>query len=886
MNYQGAKDAEVSAGDRRSECDCGIASRDFPRGTGSFAADAFIDACICKQRNTMNLISEFGMRFSAKLLPLLAYLAFAVGVIGANPFAGETVGPFDLLVAQAGWTVQGEPVQVRHVERSDVIDGLLPRWIQQRGKIREGHLSTWDPLPAGGQPGIQDLANAELTPAFAIFAISPNAAFGFYLATLFNLSMAGWGAHLWLRRRAALLPAVFGAVTIMLCGFHAAWLYWPHTLTSIWICWLLWAIDRWWQTPSYGRFASMVGFSALLLLGGFPFVILLSAGAAILYLLCLWITDKQPRALMRIGGFGLAWSAAMLLCAIPLISFLSWFVGFDVSYRTGGSPLHLPGGARFLLPHFAKLMPHVESTMYVGLLGLAFAMLAFGFILWRRAKVGILGLYSLLLGAVGATLVFEIIPAAYLSWVPGLAHNPWSRSIIVLDIALAVASTFCLNGMLKQMGSKFFARFVLASLIAYQAVDLASLFRQFNGPVPASFFYPTNPLLTKVKQNIGPFQSVIADNNFLISGTLGAYGIPEWFAHAFKSAKVKSVLEKVIDDPFTSPTATLVEAESIQLNSPVMAALEVRYALGDSGIALAGLRPDFGQGATTVPSLAPLPPMPGREWVQLFNLPSSYHPQAILVRLATYAKTGLTGEVVMTVYRNGEAKPIASSTIKASTVVDNQMATFPLPESLILAPGDYRFIFAYQHAGATDRLTAWYTPTPAKNCSLQLGGKAVPGCIDLELAMVRSDMGAFVPIASDNGMYLMENTNAPVGPYFLPALDAWPNRESSNVIRMLSRTGSDFKLEYLGSDSGFIVVPMNFSKKDWHVRMNGREISPEWYLGGLPAFSVDAPATLEFSYRPRSLRYGTWISLITLLGLLFGWALTARYCRPTPNVDI
>lgn len=833
----------------------------------------------------MNFISGFGARISAKLLPLLAYLAFAIGVIGANPFAGETVGPFDLLVAQAGWTVKDEPTQVRNVERSDVLDSLLPSWIYQRKEIREGHLSTWDPLPAGGRPGIQDLSNAELTPAFAIFTMSPNAALGFYLATLFNLTMAGWGAHLWLRRRVALLPAVFGAVTVMLCGFHAAWLYWPHTLTSIWICWLLWAIDRWWQSPRYERFASMAGFSALLLLGGFPFVTLLGGGAAVLYLICLWVADRQPRLLTRIGGFCLAWIVAMMLCAIPLISFLSWFAGFDVSYRVGGSQFHFPSDARLLLPHFAKLMPRVESTMYAGLLGLVLAIFAFGFILWRRARVGVLGLYSLLLGMIGAILVFEIIPAAYLSWVPGLAHNPWSRSIIILDIALAAASTFCLNGMLKQMGSKLLARFVLAFLIAYQGADLASLFRQFNGPVPASYFYPTDPLLTKIKQSIGPFQSVIADNNFLVSGTLGAYGIPEWFAHAFKSANKKSVLDKVIDDPFTSNTATLVEAESIQLSSPVMAALGVRYVLGDSGIVSAGLQPDFGRNVA-IPGPAPLPPMPGREWVQSFNLATSYHPLALLVRLATYAKTGLTGEVVMMVYRNGEQEPIARSTIEASTVLDNQMATFPLPKTLVLAPGDYRFKFTYQHAGTTDRLTAWYTPAPAKNCSLELDGKTMQGCIDFELVKAREDLGAFVSIASENSIYLMENTNVPAGPYFLPTLDASPNRESSKEIRLLGRKGSDFKLDYLGSGSGFVVVPMNLPAEDWCVRLNGRNISPEWYLGGLPAFAVGGPATVEFNYRPRSLRYGTWISLTALLGLLLGWLFAARQRKPALKVDI
>ncbi len=415
-------------------------------------------------------------------------------------------------------------------------------------------------------------------------------------------------------------------------------------------------------------------------------------------------------------------------------------------------------------------------------------------------------------------------------------------------------------------------------------MDLASLFRQFNGPVPASYFYPSDPLLTRIKQNIGPFQSVIADNNFLVSGTLGAYGIPEWFAHAFKSANKKSVLEKVIDDPFTSNTATLVEAESIQLSSPVMAALGVRYVLGDSGLVLAGLQPDFGQGAT-VPAPAPLPPMPGREWVQSFNLASSYHPRALLVRLATYARKGLTGEIVMTMYRNGELEPIARSTIEASTVLDNQMATFPLPKTLVLAPGDYRFRFAYQHAGTTDRVTAWYTPAPAKNCSLELDGKATSGCIDLELVKAREDVGPFVPVASENDMHLMENMNVPAGPYFLPALDAWPNRESSKEVRLLGRTGPDFRLEYLGSHPGFVVVPMNLPVKDWRVRLNGRDVSPEWYLGGLPAFMVDSPATLEFHYRPRSLRYGTWISFVTLLGLLFGWVFAARFRRAATNFD-
>src|ERR1700761_44898 len=126
---------------------------------------------------------------SKALATFAGYFLLAAIVLGANPFRGETVGPFDLLTALPGWSNGVEPHAIRNSERSDVLDALLPRWMFARTMLREGHLPIWNPLPGGGEAGLQNLANAELNPAFVIFTVAPTAATGLYFATLFNLAM-------------------------------------------------------------------------------------------------------------------------------------------------------------------------------------------------------------------------------------------------------------------------------------------------------------------------------------------------------------------------------------------------------------------------------------------------------------------------------------------------------------------------------------------------------------------------------------------------------------------------------------------------------------------------------------------------------------------------
>ena len=815
------------------------------------------------------------------LLPMMACLMVAMAVLGANPFAHQTVGPFDLLANQGAWVKDVPPVPVRNTERSDILDSLLPRWLHAREVLRAGSLPIWDPIPKGGERGIQNLANAELTPAFAIFAASPNPALGFYLATLFDLTVIGWGGFFWLRRRLSTFPALFGGLAIMLCGFHAAWLYWPHTMTSMWIAWLLWSVDCWWERPRYGAFLAMVLFSALLTLGGFPFVSLLGYGAVALYLACLLMKDFRPRWFIRLAGFVLALVASAGVCAVPILSFVRWLSGTDISYRTGGSPFRLFGDLRLLLPHFAKADPHVESTMYVGMTVLLAGMIGWLIVVVRKLRVPVMGLYPLLLGTVGFILVFEIIPAAYLDWVPGLSNNPWSRAIIILDISLAASAAYALDQLRTRIGSRVIFTTLMMLLAGLQLVDTGSLFRQFNGPIADSYFYPRDRLISYVSNHIDPFQSVIADNNFLVSGTLGAYGIHEWLAHGFNNPLMVPDLAKLAADPFTTPTATLIEAEGFHLASPMMGALGIRYAMGDSGLAYSSLGPDFGKAADVLPSNQPIPAMPDSTVKQYFVLDGSYRLVSIGIRLATYGKSDLKGDVTLKLYTDDHPLPLARVSLKGSSIVDNAIALFRLPTALDLVAGKYSFTLSYDNAAA-DKLTAWFTPAAGANCSMLINEKPVVGCLDMQFSSERPDMGAFVPVASRHGIHLLENMAAPAGPYFIGQLDQWPDRESASEVVVQNLKSHEFDLDYKGSRPGYVVVPMNMPR-GWEIKLNGRVVKPVSYLGGLPAVKVKGPSDIKFRYMPYSVMYGKWISLLTAVLLLLGAVLSKRRgAEPSP----
>lgn len=791
------------------------------------------------------------------------FVAVGMAVLGANPFAQQTVGPYDLLVASKGWSQEYGPVEVRNGERTDVLDAMVPRWMFARGELRQGRVPLWNPLPGGGEPGIHNLASSQLTPAFAIFAAAPSASSGFYLATLFNLVMAGLGAWFWLRRSLGTLPALFGGVTVMLCGFHAAWLYWPHMSTSVWVCWLLWSVEGWWKRPGAWRFAAMTLLTTLLLLGGFPFVAQLGLGAAVLYALVLWRMAPQPGNRRLAGMFG-ALALGAGLAAIPLIALATWLAHIDTAARTGGSPLRLLTDAVRLLPHIARQSPQVESHMYVGGLGLLLA--AAALLRWIRPRrlEPVLVLASLLL-VISSVLVFQLIPPAWLGWVPGLGGNGWARGILLLDIALAALAASALALLLRRIQRPWMALLLTVPLLVVQVVDLGTMFRRFNGPVPAALMFPPTRQIAQVQAGLLPFTYVIADGNYLVSGTLGAYGVPEWYGHGFKTAAVKRLLAQAVRDPFTTPTASIIGADAIQLDSPAIRAMAVKYVLGDERLLAQAWVPEYPAGPAPMEAL---PALGTAAWSQSVDLPAHFTLSDVELRLATYGGSGLHGSVTLSLL--DPEKPgsvLAEATLPAGSIVDGEMARFHFAPAV--TPAQQRVVLTLRHEGAAanENITAWYRPGGAANCALQVEPARAPGCLILRILPEGPGLAGWAVAAQAPGLVLLENRDAPAGAYFLDSLDQAPAAHAAEAVRVQGNFSDGWTLQYTGSRSGYVVLPMAASES-WEFSVDGNRAQPQQYFGTLPAIAVQPGAVITARYQPRALIVGGWIMLGSVLLLV------------------
>jgi hypothetical protein len=793
-------------------------------------------------------------------LLLFAFYAIAAAtVLGANPFSGETITPFDRLVKQRAWSFVDPGVEVRQNERSDILNSRIPQWETAKRQIRDGRLPKWNDKVAGG--GTFLTVNSNLfTPAFLVFAATPDSALGFYLAMLANLAIAGLGMHLFLRRYLSLPAAVLGALTFEFCGFIAAWLYWPHVFTIIWAPWLLWAVDRCARKPGLAR-ALPVGIATMLAcLGGFPFVSVLVLETGALYALILALA---PQAADRRWRFPLWYAAGtaigLLLAALPLMGLVFWLQQFDLGYRDGrGSYLTL-GHVRQLFPPWAYEARRVEQTMYVGIAMFALAMVPFAAVATRRLKVAPLHVLGASLLVVAAGLVFGLWPMWLVGWLPGMAFNSWSRAIGLLDIALVILGSAGFDVLWKrrQQGGRGWMHPAMGLVAACQVVEIALFFRSFNGPVDGRYYFPETPSIEYMRANAGPFDYVITDRSFGMSGTLGAYGLREWLAHYFRSPALQRALHEMADKPFHSSVASpsMFEASGIKFDSPAMAAYNVRYAAIDSR-SRAGTESIVAAAATA--NHVALPPMPGASYRQAFDAPRAGGTElaAISIRLATYHARGLPGSVALALVDDAGVV-LRESRIDAAGIEDNAFARFALDRPLSIGGGrHYAFQLRYEPgAGPQPKLTAWSFPAAAQDARLTIDGTPHAGTVEYRLHFEKPPSGRhFRRVYEGRGTAILENVDSPRGPYFLAAPDATPDASSGRQVEVVRYAPDHFVLRYAGREAGYVVVPMN-AGPDWVASVDGH---PRRFLlkdGVMPAVPVQGEAAIEFSYQPKVLRY-------------------------------
>lgn len=804
------------------------------------------------------------------LLPLV-YLVAAAIVLGANPFRGQLITPVDILPSQRAWKFVDPGVEVRNYHRSDILNALIPTWTVAREQLRSGQVPLWNDKVAGGGSLVTVSSNL-FTPAFLIFAAAPNPGLGFYLAVLFNLAVAGLGMHLFLRRHVGVFAAVVGALTFEFCGFNAAWLYWPHVLTLMWAPWLLWAVDRCLGGTGAWRGTGVALATALVAMGGFPFVSVLVLEAGALYALVLWVSRARGSDRWRfVAWYGCASALGLLLAAIPLFGLVHWLHQFDLGYRLGrGSYLDFHAWKQ-LLPPWAWDTRYVEQTMYVGLPVLVLALCGCVATVARWRKSTPLAWFALILAACTAGLVFGLWPMWLIGWLPGMAYNSWSRAIGMMDLALVLLGAVALDGLVRKVGAwrwSRWARFAVVVLAVIQVAEVAVVFRMWNGPVPARDFYPEVPSIDYMKRHAGPFDYVITDRSFLMSGTLGAYGLREWLAHYFRTPALQRVLHEMAAHPFNThvASASRFKAGDIRYKSPAMAAYNVRFAAVDARYA-----PTDGKPLVPVQSRKrrTLPPMSRHVPTQWFTVRGSpLHLAGISIRLMTHRHAISSGTLAMTL-RDASGAVVATSTIGADVAVDNTYLYFDLATPVVLEPGQYAFSLQYSSAPAGSRLAARVIMASTPGDRLEVDGDVVTGNMDYRLYPVSK--GPYRRVFESAGTAVLENTRSPQGPYFLSSVKKLPDARSGRDVEVENYRPTHFTLRYSGHEPGFVIVPMS-ANPDWRVRIDGNPATYSLKGGVMPAVPVRGPAVIDFDYRPPVTRWWKWWLALALAGVgVMGW---------------
>lgn len=806
---------------------------------------------VCNLPNPENRITRTSL--TRLLLWACFYVAIAAAFIGANPLRGETTGPFDVLASYPGWNPQGEKVEVRNPERSDILDALVPGWMESRRQIREGVVPLWNPLPAGGHAALLDPSNAQLTVGFALFAAAPDPALGFYLSVLACMVIAGLGMHLLVARHYSTWPSVFAGISYMACGFITAWLFWPHTHTAIWVPWLLLAVSHFAARASLRGFIGIAGFTALLLLGGFPYVVALGLGAAFVYA-CVGIAMQEGKPdLRRLAGVLAGIAAGAALVAIPLLTLWAGISATDLSYRHGGSPFTLATHAKLLSMPWAGRSPQVEGNMYVGMAALLFAVAGLGRLVVRRRDA--LAWTGVVLVAVGVILVFGLLPRAIGAHLPVLSNNPWNRAILLLDIGIILLAASGMDWLMRYVKRGPQLLLLGALICAIQGVDLGKQFRRFNGPTPSRYFYPVGEELALLKDRIRPFQYVGQDSSyFLHSGTLGAVGLGEWFGHAMRSSQLHNLLDAMADEPFSSPTSTAIVVSDFHWPGDLSDAVALCYAVFPSST---GGREVHARSKGR--QLVPLAPINNLSVAQAVRLPKSFNLTAISVKLATYRATGLDGEVTASL-RVAGGREVTSARLPAAKVLDNHMATFKFAGPRIEA-GDYDLVLKYVPGPKNLNLTAWVLKDVPGH--VRRGGEIVPG--SLNYIFFGPLDGSLAILTDGHGVAVAENSGCAGGAYWTAGLtESFANRGTGGA-RLLRYRPHHFVIQSTAPSAGFVVVPMQY-QKGWQARVNGRDATIRLAKGVLPAVAVPAGTSeLTFVYRPPYWRVGLAITAIVIL---------------------
>lgn len=810
--------------------------------------------------------------------------------MGANILAKETVAPVGFLKNYHGWSEHNFTSPPTHGERSDVLDFFLPQWTVVKEQLWQGGDGVWNPVTGTGTPGIFDISRGLLSPSFLVFALTPDHWLGYYFSGLVKLLLAGFGMFLLMRRFVSSPAAFFSGLVFSLGGFNAAWFYWPHVATAAWIPWVLWGVAGWYLEKSYTWLIVVVLTTVMMIAGGFPAVAAYGLYSVLLMSLVFSLRNKlglKP-GFHAASKLVIAIFTAFALLAIPLFGLAEMLSFSYLGPRGGGTAFKFPTDLALLVDPQPEGGHRVEKTLYVGVVALLFTLASLYALVVRGLahRTEMMAGVAVLLCFLSFGITFGVFPDSLINLIPAVASSTWGRVSVILLLSISILSSIGLDYIYRRYYNVHFSvhrrvgMTVLVAVAVYQVVSQATVFRSFNTVAAASDFFPKTSVLSFVKSNISPFQSVLSDRSFFFDGTLGAYGISEWLAHGHKSTVERNLFSKLIDDPFVTATSASYEYRDLTIDSYFYSRLGIRYILF-SNDDLDVLRSVDHKGATALPS------MHETELSQILVLNEDARLSGIGLVFGTFENNYFPFDV-MVVLNNMKGEAVAVARRPAHEIKDNKNVRFNFQERVDFPAGSYKVRVYFTDLNIKVPLTIWSSPSPEvpgeKICvndechagSMLYTLYKVSNEVDLDDSWRKFDFG-------DGSISLLENIDTPPGAYFVEELGL-ESELLTHEIQTKRVSSRRVVIEFSGTTSGFVVVPMRYYP-GWNAYVNGKRVNILKYLGVLPSVRVSGQSTIELVYEPWWVNWALAVMFLGFAVLLYFFSKTLPSRKLTKSVD-
>ncbi|HYT80304.1 MAG TPA: YfhO family protein [Actinomycetota bacterium] len=419
------------------------------------------------------------MRWAWLIVAVTLCVSIGLPLVGTRVFF-----PADLLQRFHPWKDQTPPgYRIANPLLTDPVDATMPTRAESRSRILKGDYPMWAPESTGGGP-LGTVPNSSMSPLELPYLVLP-LWYAPALVKLLEMVAAVLFTYLFARRIGlGRIPASVGGLIYAFSGFQVVWTFWPQSIMGALIPALFWTAERGLQR---GNVRSMLPVSvvvAIMVLEGFPPVLLYAGVAAGLYVLVRVLTSHEwdvGRCVKGLASFGGAAVLGLAITALQVLPFLDQLRSLDVGYRAQTTDSHLPLRALMTL-----LVPNAFGSPVDGSFFGRLHYAPTGFV-----RTGYLEQQSF----IGATALVLVLAAAIKLWrQPG--SNPLPRGVksyLWTGLALMIVLMYVggpVLGLLEKIppfGTNYIGRlrsvmgFFLACL---GAVGLHALLDRGRRPVP------------------------------------------------------------------------------------------------------------------------------------------------------------------------------------------------------------------------------------------------------------------------------------------------------------------------------------------------------------------------------------------------------------------